>query len=240
MPMRKSDKLAPGKTLGRRFYGWRDRVRDPALTAMLILQATVILFAAPFAAISFRDRDFTMELLRVLTGLLIVLISRGRVLTIGAIVAVAMIASGNAFNLFAPSLFTVQLAHFGTIISSVIIGVVVGRAVLAPGIITGQRVFGAIVLYLNFGMIAAAVYRVIWDFDPAAFTGIGPDATPARVTGILVYFSFTTLTTTGYGDISPINAFARGIANLEGIIGQLYPATLLARFVTLELETRRR
>ena len=61
---------------------------------------------------------------------------------------------------------------------------------------------------MNFGTIAAAVYRVIWDIDPAAFGGIAPDATPGQVTGILVYFSFVTLTTTGYGDIFPINAFA--------------------------------
>ena len=99
---------------------------------------------------------------------------------------------------------------------------------------------GAIVLYLNFGMIAAAIYRIIWDFDPAAFGGIAADATPAQASGVLTYFSFVTLTTTGFGDIAPVNAFARGLANLEGIIGQLYPATLLARFVTLEVEARRR
>jgi hypothetical protein len=157
-----------------------------------------------------------------------------------AIVAVALMISGNALSLVALSLYSIQLAHVGTIIGSVIISLVVGRAVLAPGPITAHRVLGAVVLYLNFGIIAAAVYRVIWDFDPAAFGGIAPGATPGQATGILVYFSFVTLTTTGYGDIFPVNAFARGIVNLEGIIGQLYPATLLARFVTLELEARRR
>lgn len=215
-------------------------MRDPALTAMLVLQATVILFAAPFAMASFRGWDFVLELFRVLTGLLVVLISRGRLLTIGAVVAVAMIASGNIFGILVPSLFAVQFTHIGTIAGSVIIGIVVGRAVLAPGAITTHRVLGAIVLYLNFGMIAAAIYRVIWDFDPTAFAGIASDAPPAQATGALIYYSFVTLTTTGYGDIAPVNPFARGLANLEAIIGQLYPATLLARFVTMELETRRR
>jgi hypothetical protein len=50
-----------------------------------------------------------------------------------------------------------------------------------------------------------------------------------------MYFSFVTLTTIGYGDITPIHPFARSLANLEGIFGQLYPATLLARLITLEL-----
>jgi hypothetical protein len=42
-------------------------------------------------------------------------------------------------------------------------------------------------------------------------------------------FSFVTLTSTGYGDIVPMHPIARSLANLEAIIGQLYPATLLAR-----------
>jgi hypothetical protein len=56
----------------------------------------------------------------------------------------------------------------------------------------------------------------------------------------LIYFSFATLTTVGYGDIVPVDPFARSLANMESIIGQLYPATLLARLVTLELESRRK
>ena len=55
----------------------------------------------------------------------------------------------------------------------------------------------------------------------------------------LLYFSFSTLTTAGFGDIAPLNPMARNMANLESIIGQLYPATLLARLVSLELVDRR-
>jgi hypothetical protein len=47
------------------------------------------------------------------------------------------------------------------------------------------------------------------------------------------------LTTVGYGDIAPLDPIARALANVESIIGQLYPATLLARLVTLEMENRR-
>jgi hypothetical protein len=46
-----------------------------------------------------------------------------------------------------------------------------------------------------------------------------------------------TLTTTGYGDIAPLHPYARSLANVEAIIGQIYPATLLAWLVTLELRT---
>jgi hypothetical protein len=54
-----------------------------------------------------------------------------------------------------------------------------------------------------------------------------------------VYFSFTTMTSTGFGDIIPLHPFARSAANLEAVMGQLFPATLLARLVTLEIEARR-
>jgi hypothetical protein len=60
---------------------------------------------------------------------------------------------------------------------------------------------------------------------------------PALASG-LIYFSFVTLTTTGYGDVFPLHPIARSLCNLEAVIGQLYPATLLARLVTLEMAHR--
>lgn len=50
-----------------------------------------------------------------------------------------------------------------------------------------------------------------------------------------IYFSFVTLTSIGYGDILPVHPIARSLSNVETIIGQLYPATLLARLVSLQL-----
>ena len=54
----------------------------------------------------------------------------------------------------------------------------------------------------------------------------------------LFYLSFVTLTSTGYGDIVPLHPLARSLCNIEAVIGQLYPATILARLVTLELGRR--
>ena len=53
-------------------------------------------------------------------------------------------------------------------------------------------------------------------------------------------FSLTTLTTTGYGDIVPIDPVARSLANLESVLGQSYLAVTVDRLVTLELAGRRR
>jgi Ion channel len=56
----------------------------------------------------------------------------------------------------------------------------------------------------------------------------------------MLYFSLTTLTPTGYGDIVAVDPFARSLANLEAVIGQFYLAITVARLVTLELADRRR
>jgi voltage-gated potassium channel Kch len=75
---------------------------------------------------------------------------------------------------------------------------------------------------------------------PRAFTGLPPLEDNLGVAHNLIYFSFVTLTTVGYGDVVPLHPIARGLVNMEAIIGQLYPATLLARLVTLEIEARNR
>jgi Ion channel len=55
----------------------------------------------------------------------------------------------------------------------------------------------------------------------------------------LGYFSFTTLTTLGFGDILPVSPLARSLAMLEGLVGQLFPVILIARLVAMELEYQR-
>jgi voltage-gated potassium channel Kch len=54
------------------------------------------------------------------------------------------------------------------------------------------------------------------------------------------YFSIVTLTTLGYGDITPVHPFARSLAMLEALTGQLFPAILIARLVSMELVVRDR
>ena len=84
-----------------------------------------------------------------------------------------------------------------------------------------------------------ALYGFVTLSTPVALTNLPPLHGDFAVSGNLIFFSFVTLTTTGYGDIVPVHPFARSLANVEAIIGQIYPATLLARLVTLELAHER-
>jgi hypothetical protein len=115
----------------------------------------------------------------------------------------------------------------------------VARAVFGPGEVNYHRIMGAILLYLIIGATFVALYTFVGLIIPDAFSGVPMDDSPALASN-LIYFSFVTLTSTGYGDIVPVHPIARSLCNIEGIIGQLYPATLLARLVSLEIESRRK
>ena len=122
-----------------------------------------------------------------------------------------------------------------TLCALLVLAIAVGINVFARGHAVGDRVFGAIVLYLMLGVMWAFVYAMLNTLLPNAFTeGAG------RTRGIAdwVYFSFVTLTTVGYGDIVPIARAARSLAMLEALVGQLYPAIIIARLVSLQIETR--
>jgi hypothetical protein len=61
------------------------------------------------------------------------------------------------------------------------------------------------------------------------------DVNSLKYTAELLYFSFSTLTTNGYGDIVPVNPIARALANAEAITGQMYVVLLIGRLLSLHL-----
>lgn len=112
--------------------------------------------------------------------------------------------------------------------------------VYQDGPVTAHRIRGAIAAYLLISIVFAKAYAVINYLIPGAFNMSLP-ATPAPAGDgqTFYYFSVVTLTTVGYGDITAVAPIARSFVMAEALIGQLYPAILLARLVTLEIETRR-
>jgi hypothetical protein len=109
------------------------------------------------------------------------------------------------------------------------------RRTFRRGPITLYRVQGAVVVYLLLGLIWALTYQLLEHYSPGAFRFDTPPATRAELQVTLVYYSFVTLTTMGYGDIVPVLPAARSIAILEALVGQLFPAILIARLVAMEL-----
>jgi hypothetical protein len=111
--------------------------------------------------------------------------------------------------------------------------------VFSPGAINLHRVLGAIAAYLLIGLVWSYAYVVADLLVPGS---IHPTASVQEAVSPMaryVYFSFTTLTTLGYGDIVPVHPIARTLAVCEGLIGQLYPAVLIAGLLGMALQPQK-
>jgi hypothetical protein len=214
--------------------------RERSLTALVIIEAIELFFLAPLSSTAGAPLVLVGSIIitaNVIAVLAIVWHNRAAVLAV--VLATLTELAAVVLRFVRPSHGTEALDFAAALILLVALTVVLSLAVFGPGRVTVHRILGAIAIYLNVAAAFALAYRMIDASGPGKFsvhlagTGLG------HAVADLVYFSFTTLTTTGFGDIVPIDPFARSLANVEAVIGQLFPATLLARLMTLEIEHRR-
>lgn len=104
--------------------------------------------------------------------------------------------------------------------------------VLEPGPITGYRVVGSIVVYMILANLWSVIYLFIYEHIPGAFQITLPPFESNTLQANFLYFSYITITTTGYGDIFPLHPFARAMVQIEAVIGVLYPVILIGRLVS--------
>jgi hypothetical protein len=112
--------------------------------------------------------------------------------------------------------------------------------VYREGPVTGHRVRGAVAAYLVLAVCFSLAYELTEYVHPGSFILPleGAQGMATRSASFL-YFSVVTLTTVGFGDIAAVHPVARSLVMVEALVGQLYPAILIARIVTLQMETRR-
>lgn len=214
--------------------------QDVALAAMLAVQCLALFVTMPLSAIGGPAFFQITRLLFLVYVGLVVLVAQSRLMMLVTAVASGANLAGGLLSLLVASRPTDVATDAINMTAYLVLGYVVARAVFAPGAITTQRLLGAVVLYLNLGLFFGTAYRLILDVAAGAFTGLPDSGEGTHWVATITYFSLVTLTTTGYGDIAPLNPFARSLANLEAVIGQLYPATLLARLIALHVEEGRR
>jgi ketosteroid isomerase-like protein len=123
------------------------------------------------------------------------------------------------------------------------IGIIVFRGIMTTPRIRSNEIYGAIYVYLLIGVLFTEVYQLLraWQpdalyFDPGRFPGPpGPgDRLYTRGVGDVLYYSFVTLATVGYGDVTPASPLARAVSLLEAVTGIMYVATMIARFVSIQ------
>jgi hypothetical protein len=104
--------------------------------------------------------------------------------------------------------------------------------VLRAQIITLDQIYAGICMYLMLGFAFGAMFYLINILDPNSFI-VNNDLMATRGSPDLMYFSFVTLATLGYGDITPSSNLARSLAVVDALAGMLYIAVFMARLVSL-------
>ena len=129
-------------------------------------------------------------------------------------------------------------AHVSGLAFLVLIAVVAVRAIFQPGPVDLNKVTGSLCVYLLIGIAWAEAYQLLHAYDPGAFSGIEQQQGHA-LSWRLLYFSFVTLTTLGYGDVLPLTIYAQILTAMETVIGQFYLAVLVAALVSAYLNDAR-
>jgi hypothetical protein len=212
---------------------------DRLLSVLTILLLLMLFVVAPFQAtgiVAFEGFGVIVALVMVAS---VLVISASPTATVIMFAAFALNVAVIIARLIKPLPYDLYLVAAAWFIIVCTLGFVVARKVFERGAVTYHRIVGAVLLYLLIALAFVPPFMLVGLQVPNAFNGLVLEGNQ-KLASSLIYFSFVTLTSTGYGDIYPVHPVARSLCNLETIIGQLFPATLLARLVSLEIEGRRR
>jgi hypothetical protein len=213
---------------------------ERSLSLFLVLLVIQIFVVAPLETTGrfflYMTNGFVGSLF-LLTGLLTIIQHRLARCLASGLVAGALIVRW--LVLIAPSPLILIVDNVLAICFAACFTAVVLQKVYEGGTVSGHRVRGAIAAYLLIGYFFATLYRLFDTLLPGSFIYA---ASPGLVqhghelADVFMYFSLVTLTTVGFGDISAVHPLARSLVMFEAVIGTLYPAILIARLVSLQIE----
>lgn len=139
--------------------------------------------------------------------------------------------------------------YWGRLVDAAFVGFVAFlllREVVRSHRVTLDTILGGISIYLLIAVFYSSLYSAVEIFHPGSFLDrgspleeLGNQSTKVGRYPALGYYSFVTMTTLGYGDITPVTSVARNLASSQAIIGQLYVAILIAFLVGLFISQRK-
>ena len=216
--------------MSRQTSSWRDSVAQHKFSFLLI--ALLFLVLAPLL-VGTNELIFGLTFLGVLVFGIYATVQHRRVLTVSLLLGVpAGLAQLSSFAFGAGYYPEVRLAVFAAFLGF-LAGAIIRDVVLAEAV-TWDKIQGAMCAYLVIGVAWGLLYTWVGMNDPQAFSGAVQTSTEPLFEQ-MIYYSFVTLTTLGYGDITPVSHTARTLAWLEAVFGQIYLVVLVARLVSLQL-----
>jgi hypothetical protein len=197
-----------------------------------------------YAVVPFFERRLLTDL--VSTAVLIFAVSsvsgKRRLLVVFSVLAISAI-SAMWYAYWFPGYSIAVAANLIDLLFLILVVAAILAHVFSSRRITRETIAGAICAYLLIGAMWANVFSIVENVTPGSFAdnSIEADAAsgpePIRdQANRFTYFSFVTLTTLGYGDITPVTRPAKNLAALEAIFGQLYLAVLIARLIGQQVQ----
>jgi ion channel len=214
-------------------------IRDESLTFLLGAVVLMVFIVRPLAEFGWPAKVAVgVTLAMVLACGVMVVSDRKSLIVFGWLVGVAALLVDVATWLSSNPLL-LALRDTLLLLFLVLLNAVILIRVFREGPVNRHRIQGSILAYVVLGLIWSQAYQLVEIVHPGAFNLPAALTDEARSVS-LNYFSFVTLTTVGYGDITPVLPISRSLATLEALTGQLFPAILIARLVALEIEYRRK
>ena len=194
----------------------------------LLVSLVALLIGFPFLEDVARPLILVIPLAAVFVASVVVVDSHRRHVRAALVIAVVQVGLTVASLVLRPAVILALLAMVVLILFSTYC---VLAYVLRARVITRDQIYAGICMYLMFGYAFGAIFYLINILDPGSFISNQPAG--SANTPDLMYFSFVTLATLGYGDITPGTNIARSLAVLEALAGMIYIAVFMARLVSM-------
>ena len=224
--------------------GWRIANKDRYVIVFVLVMITILINAFLSQGTTGMVL-FSMSLtLTMVVTLVTSSSSRTTIVVVGGVIAalfaVTLVAQSTGFELIGRLGF-----KFATVATCIIVPAIVGRRIMQHPRITLNTVAGAADIYLLFGLLFGVIFSftgdVILRWYPSLIANLGPLTTPAQAFFLasrpvapsdFLYYSFVTLTTVGYGDLTASTGVGRMLSVVESLVGQLYLVTVVAILVS--------
>jgi Ion channel len=203
-------------------------------TVQLLIALGLLFFSFPFVEeVKGGDIIVSVLLSLVLISAVLAVASRCRTLVVAVLLMVPAIA-GRWINHFRPDLVPPPIFLVaGLLLVAFVVVNLLGFVLRAPSV-NAEVLCASISAYLMLGLIWTMAYWLVDQLTPGGAFSFNTNAGRQSMNGFnAFYFSFITLSTVGYGDITPLSRIARWLAAMEAMTGLLYVAVLIARLVSL-------
>jgi len=214
--------------------GWRKWIdSDNSLAALLFFLVVYGFLIYPLAGKDGRTEPIAAWSFSIVLVLGVLATTKHKAARTGMVVLAALAFTSHWLHYFVREHAVHMISAAASAVFLGVLAWLITARVFRSGGINIYRIYGAVAVYLLLGILWGEFYVIAYLLDPSSFYFDPATQRGEPPISELIYFSFSTLTTLGLGDIVPVGSVTRSMVTFEALVGQLYPAVLLARLVTL-------